>query len=386
MNVFSVIIVSFLLILNILLGSGAGWSCRASNDRKNYTCVGWNFYGFKYHITTTILQHLVRMIILDCKETNLPEDTIEYTFIKYLTISSCDVETIHENAFRNLNNLEELDLGNNSISILPDRVFKRSGELKKLNLSNNNIEELSRNTFEGLSNLKLLYLSKNTISRFHIKTLDPTNSLEEIYLDNNQITAIPSRVFSPLTDLRAADFSYNNIRSVDNLFSTTFRLTFLNLSHNALVELPEKDFQFTNLKILDLSFNKLTVLYEQSFKLYTLRELYLQNNEITMFEVKGTDFNQIPLSVLDLRHNKLVFLDENFVKIAEDLVTFKMEGNPWDCNCFERIILLRGDLPVDFSLPYISGKKPICVAAISNSGNPCNIDKSKLSYYYKVYE
>ncbi|KAF2879135.1 hypothetical protein ILUMI_27042 [Ignelater luminosus] len=369
-----------------LLNSEAGRWCKPSKDHKNYTCGGWSFYGFKYYISKTNVQHLVRMTILDCKEINLPEDTIEYTGIKYLTISSCDIETINENAFRNLNNLQELDLGNNSISKINESIFKWSEELKKLNLSNNNIEELSRNTFEGLHNLKQLYLSKNAISKFDIKTLDPAKNLEEMYLDNNQITVIPSRVFSKLTDLRVADLSHNYIASVDNLFSSTFKLTFLNLSHNALVELPEQAFQFINLEILDVSFNKLNVLYEQSLNLGTLKEFYLQNNQLTGLEVRAMGFNRIPLSVLDLRHNKLVFLHEDFIKVAKNLLTFKVEGNLWDCDCYDRIVLLRGDLSVDLSSPYVNGEEPVCIAGISNSDNPCNIDQSNLSYYYKALE
>ncbi|KAF2879134.1 hypothetical protein ILUMI_27041 [Ignelater luminosus] len=127
-----------------------------------------------------------------------------------------------------------------------------------------------------------------------------------------------------------------------------------------------------------------------------LEEMYLDNNQIsviptrnnqlTVYEVRAMGFNRIPLSVLDLRHNKLVFLHEDFIKVAKNLLTFKVEGNLWDCDCYDRIVLLRGDLSVDLSSRYVNGEEPVCIAGISNSDNPCNIDQSNLSYYYKALE
>lgn len=112
-----------------------------------------------------------------------------------------------------------------------------------------------------------------------------------------------------------------------------------------------------------------------------LKELYIQNNQISEFDVKGIGLNHIPLKLLDLRHNRLVFIEEDFIKLATNLDIFKAEDNPWDCNCLERMELLRGNLLLEFSSVYINGEEPFCVLPSVSNPNACEIYKSDLFYY-----
>ncbi|KAF2879132.1 hypothetical protein ILUMI_27039 [Ignelater luminosus] len=358
--------------------------CNATNDQKHYMCVGQRYYGLgSLSVNQDTRQKIEKLTFLDCQQKDLSEEIFEFPSAKYLTVS-CGVETIHENAFKNLNGLQDLDLTSNLISALPDSVFKWMGDLKKLDLSKNNLNELTRKMFEGTNNLRRLYLSYNSISRFNIKAFDSMRNLKELYLNNNKISVVPSRLFSRLSSLLTVDLSYNKIEDLGGIFTLTYDLKEVNLSHNAIEGLPSQLFKFSSLEVLDLSFNKLTVLYEDALKLDTLKELHLQNNQLSLLEAKLTSLVRIPLEFLDLRHNRLVFLEEDFIKLAIFLDVFKVEDNPWDCNCFEKMEELHGELSLDLSSPYVNGEEPLCVVGISND-NVCNINKDDLSRYYEVY-
>ncbi|KAF2879136.1 hypothetical protein ILUMI_27043 [Ignelater luminosus] len=376
------ILVVFIFITTNFIPSLAGL-CRLSKGHQNYTCNGFRFREMTAGGKSN-RQRIKRADISDCKEFNVGEEPLRFPNLEVL-ILSCDIETIHVNGFKNLNRLKELDLGNNSISSLPDGLFQSLGELKKLNLSRNNFEELPRNIFNGLGNLKQLYISDNPISKFDIKALDAVKKLEELSMSNNRLQVVPARLFSKLTKLKSLDLSYNSIEDLGNLFLFTYDLENLNLSHNALTDLSKQNFQSSNLRILDLSSNKLLVILEESFNLNKLEELYLQNNKISSFEVRGIGQNRIPLRHLDLRNNRLVYIEDNLIKVAKYLEILKIEGNPWDCNCYDKIVAASEDISLEISEVYADGELPLCVTGPS-SGNECNVDKNNLDYYYNAFE
>uniref|UniRef100_A0A7E4WDK3 Oplophorus-luciferin 2-monooxygenase non-catalytic subunit n=1 Tax=Panagrellus redivivus TaxID=6233 RepID=A0A7E4WDK3_PANRE len=118
-----------------------------------------------------------------------------------IVIEDCGFETIADNAFANVAQLESLSLYINLIRALP--LFGPLKDLKYLTLADNKIERLdqkdfvassgAQNTFDGLTNLKELYISHNSITDITDTAFKSLNSLTDIKIDHN-----PLKTLSPL--------------------------------------------------------------------------------------------------------------------------------------------------------------------------------------------
>lgn len=80
-----------------------------------------------------------------------------------LDISEMGIEELPEDAFAELNHLEELKLFKNNIKELPETVFDNLSKLSELHLKDNQIKEISARHFEKLDNLNRLFLLGNPL-------------------------------------------------------------------------------------------------------------------------------------------------------------------------------------------------------------------------------
>ena len=71
---------------------------------------------------------------------------------------------MHKDSFKNLSNLEELNLGHNSIEEIHDEQFIYLGNLKNLILYNNKFYSLKETYFVGLSKVEELDLRLNKLT------------------------------------------------------------------------------------------------------------------------------------------------------------------------------------------------------------------------------
>lgn len=98
-----------------------------------------------------------------------PEIISQVNTLEKLDISNNNISSIEDDAFANLEYLEELDLSFNELTYLPASIGKLT-RLKRLNLSGNKIASLPKE-FENLVSLEYLDLEGNTIGRAPIEIL-----------------------------------------------------------------------------------------------------------------------------------------------------------------------------------------------------------------------
>ena len=134
-------------------------------------------------------------------ETHLFDDTIVsgLSRLSVLNLHSSYFNGITKGAFRNLNQLTHLDIGDNKITYIEDGVLEDLTNLRKLDLSKNGLGNVSNNAFEGLT--KLTYLSVSQNPGFPINALLQTRNLERIYAYYNEYQTLDPHVFQQMKSL-----------------------------------------------------------------------------------------------------------------------------------------------------------------------------------------
>ena len=77
-------------------------------------------------------------------------------------MNDCNL-TLSEESFANLPDLEVLDIGQNSIELLPVDVFKNQIKMKRLDLGGNKIKSIPMELFSRTKSLEHLDLEQNQI-------------------------------------------------------------------------------------------------------------------------------------------------------------------------------------------------------------------------------
>lgn len=263
-------------------------------------------------------------------------------------------------AFRQLSNLEELDLNNNRIRNLPDTAFHFLKKLKVLEIQDNIIENIQKGTFQGdiHTNLEYLYFSFNNIKvikqhcfadlpQLRILHLDDNKidtierrafmnlvRLKYLNLKGNKITTIAFEAFQNLPELEYLDLSFNKIASFDFQYFDQIgmlAMLHLNVSHNRLKNLQvnmagtfNNEFGpmsfHTNVKILDLSSNNISTISRNFFKAVqlSLSHLYLGDNYL--MNASMDIFGNMPhLQLLDISDNMLYELEFDTFRNSKNL-------------------------------------------------------------------
>nr|CAD7260996.1 unnamed protein product [Timema shepardi] len=203
--------------------------------------------------------------------------------LKRLHLFHNQIQELSEDDFMELENLEDLQLGNNLLpslngSLLPLR------SLRYLNLSQNLLEEFSLQEIRGLRRIRILDLSNNRISRL-------SGRMENL-------VELETRVM----DLRLEN---NLLKSLDGSLMGLHGLQILNLSHNFLEKIaPDDLIGLDDLRFLDVSYNQLTTIEETSKTfLPSLEGLIASNNLLTLLD---RDFHGLPvLCWADLSNNQI---------------------------------------------------------------------------------
>ncbi|ELK17710.1 Toll-like receptor 7 [Pteropus alecto] len=139
--------------------------------------------------------------------------------------------------FKNLINLEELDISANSLSFLPPGVF------------------------DGMPpNLKTLFLVKNGLKSFNWGRLQYLKNLETLDLSYNQLKTVPERLSNCSRSLKKLILHNNQIRHLTKYFlQDAFQLRYLDLSSNKIQIIQKTSFPenvLNNLKMLLLHHNR----------------------------------------------------------------------------------------------------------------------------------
>ncbi|XP_020294360.1 protein artichoke-like [Pseudomyrmex gracilis] len=213
------------------------------------------------------------------------------------------------------NTLVYLDLDGNKLKSF--KLYKKGQNLVTLNLNNNQLHSVSLNC--------------QIFPHYYVSCveLDNLKNLRYLSIAKNQIRNIYSDAFRDTDKLIYLNLSRNEIES-ENLNSETFatlqRLHTLDLSFNQLDNVPEV-LNEIQISILSLRHNKIEKIDSNAFvQMPKLTTLSLKENHINWIDNKAfTDLSI--LEELDLSENKLHYLPERWCESLISLKYLDLSGN-----------------------------------------------------------
>ncbi|XP_059198161.1 toll-like receptor 8 [Centropristis striata] len=246
--------------------------------------------------------------------------------LTYLDLSFNKIDLAYDNAFKELQKLQVLDLSYNP------HYFQAFGITHNLNFTKN------------LPVLRVLNMSHNSISRLTTKQMH-SKSLAELQFTYNNLGNLWKEkdgsykmLFNNLTNLTILDISHNRISKIpDDVYEyLPHKLTTLRIDHNSLKDFKwDKLKRFDQLQILDLSFNSLSNVTGISSNLTdTLTFLDLSHNHI--FHLDSGFLNGAKsLKTLSLSHNKLTTINQSTFQSQPEfhIETLYLQRNLFQCTC-----------------------------------------------------
>ena len=173
----------------------------------------------------------------------LTSQILTYEDLTNLTLKDCYIETIDDDAFKDIVALKYLNLDENKITTLTSRSFFGLRHLQSLSMKSNKLSTIPGGAFEPLISVVTLILSNNLIDTIQSGAF-PKQALIE-YLDiggNPNIRTIPPAVDALITldKLIARDCKINELR--DNWLQKFPGLIEVDLTNNLIVELKQSHF------------------------------------------------------------------------------------------------------------------------------------------------
>ena len=263
-----------------------------------------------------------------------------------------------------LNQLEILDLSDNSISDITLLQKAKLPNLQSLSLDGNNIIDLTPLSGVNFPLLQGLFLFNNKINDINILEKVYFPELQSLYLYNNKIYNIEVLKKTNFPMMESLNLYGNNISDISVLENVKYKkLHFLSLHSNEIKdikvfekvkfdELEElylysnkitdinvfEKVKFINLQKLDLHNNEINdISVLDKIKCNQISELYLNNNLITNISVlEKVKLSQLQkLSLHNNKINDLSVFDKAKLNRLEELY---LDGNDIDTNKFKNII------------------------------------------------
>ena len=178
--------------------------------------------------------------------TNLPNVSPEYfehvpQLTKLFVIAGS--QSIPEDSFHKLTDLERLTLGYGDITSLPADAFDGLSELKWLDLAGNKLTSLDEDIFDGLTSLESLRLLGNELTSLDEDIFEGLTSLETLYLGSNQestqFSTLPANLFADLAKLKTLSISEAGLDTLpEGAFNGLEAVERIDLTLNNLRSLP----------------------------------------------------------------------------------------------------------------------------------------------------
>uniref|UniRef100_A0A8C5M2I8 Toll like receptor 7 n=1 Tax=Leptobrachium leishanense TaxID=445787 RepID=A0A8C5M2I8_9ANUR len=279
------------------------------------------------------------------------DDFMDLSFLKCLNLSGNAIsQTLNGTEFSTLRNLKYLDFSNNRVDLLYQDAFRELTELEVLDLSYNKHYFLAEgithmlNFTANLKHLKKLMMNWNEISTAannemvsqSLQTLEfKGNSLNILWHDGDKRYV---NFFKKLSKLSKLDISYNSLSFIglDVFEGMPPNLIELNLTGNNLIVFDWGSLHLLkNLQVLDLSDNSLTTVpRELANCTNSIKKLILHNNQIKTLTPHFLR-DVVQLKNLDLSDNKIEIIDQSSFpeNVLDNLDWLVLQGNPFKCTC-----------------------------------------------------
>lgn len=250
--------------------------------------------------------------------------------------------------------LSQLILTNNAISVIPSELYHHLGQLQTLMLSENQIESIPQDLPQYLPMLVTLTLDSNQLTSLP-DSIGYWVNMKELKLGSefggNLLTTLPNTI-ADMTNLVDLDVSFNVI---DSLIPDTFlnlpHLRSVNLSHNAITELPN-DILFgacNKLITLDLSDNQINtlphMLVTDIMRLQSLELLNISNNQLCI----------IPSELLDQPTKQIIIKGNPVTHFSFQQQQHEEQDQESSSDAYSQIIrsmIVRAELNDDFSINH----------------------------------
>ncbi|XP_004435171.1 PREDICTED: toll-like receptor 7 isoform X2 [Ceratotherium simum simum] len=199
--------------------------------------------------------------------THMLNFTKNLKFLKKLMMNNNDISTSTSRIMES-ESLRTLEFRGNHLDVLWRdgdnrylKFFKNLRNLKELDISENSLSFLPPGVFDGMPpNLKTLYLVKNRLKSFNWRKLQYLKNLETLDLSYNQLKTVPERLSNCSSSLKKLILNNNQIRRLTKYFlQDAFQLRHLDLSSNKIQIIQKTSFPenvLNNLEMLLLHHNR----------------------------------------------------------------------------------------------------------------------------------
>lgn len=242
-------------------------------------------------------------------------DFSELYVLKVLLLESNAIEVIDDRAFENLTHLHDLSFNDNKLQVIPNGM-KSLRFLKSLDLGKNQISDITTDAFEGLEELLGLRLVDNLIANISRDTFSALPSLRILNLASNEIRHIDQSAFISNPAITGIRLDHNLLEDISSVFTSLSTLVWLNVSDNQIRNFDYSHFP-DSLQWLDMRLNRIAELgnYFDIRTGVSIKTLDVSYNKLTKINAKS-----IPDNIESL------FLNNNLIEEIES-GTFAHKAN-----------------------------------------------------------
>ncbi|XP_071050607.1 chaoptin-like isoform X2 [Onthophagus taurus] len=247
--------------------------------------------------------------------------------LKSLDLSYNELDVVPFQAFRELKNLQWINLHGNQIQEINGDWSHLKNTTINLFLGENDIKEIPSEKLHQFKSLIWLNLDGNRISKIKIHSLPHT--LQTLSLSNNLIEEFPQDTISSLIQLQWLYLRGNHIKTIPETSSIKkLWLEKIDLRENLLTKIPKKPFNNTIfVRDLNLSFNTIKTLINESFYGLNCGRIIISYNEIEKIEKYAFKGVENTLEFLDFDHNNLIDFPEEALKRLNALKYLYVSSN-----------------------------------------------------------
>ncbi|XP_024216261.1 leucine-rich repeat-containing protein 70 [Halyomorpha halys] len=242
--------------------------------------------------------------------------------------------------------VHKLNVSNCNISSILDRAFCEMNQLRTLILTNNHIEYIEEETFSNLKLLTELHIDGNNLKVIIPRSFKDTAYLKNLNLENNQLLEIPAELPKTLVILNAAnnDIEYIDMESLKNLEL----LETLNLGNNSIKKWPKVNLSFPSLQYLSLgssitsaqitgfSYPKLKYLhlsakliYNANFQGITITEVdSLEELDLENYIIYDLQFLNHLKNLKILHFTRITYYGKDVTSMSSDLIKLNLDTSP----------------------------------------------------------